>query len=213
MQESKGLFFFAGGKFNTSVSCVCTDSHRSQSALFYDAFEFYWISYKEPMLLKFVIFLMQFWINKENRCHFLTSRAETQSVTHRKEHEPPQLSSLSARDTSVKFKTSSCRAALWCWQLDTNLLPVWIQNGILPSVWDRWGPLKLYLYSNRRWGGSSDVEAPAAISATLQWNNNVVRKVNINPRALAAGSCAMDTAMFRYHCWRSAEATRMTGCL
>lgn len=87
---------------------------------------------------------------------------------------------------------------------------MWIQNGIPPSVWDKCGPLKLYLYSKRRWGASSDAGAAAEISATLQCDINAVRKVNINRRALAAGRCAMDTAMFRYHCWRSAQSTRMT---
>ena len=69
---------------------------------------------------------------------------------------------------------------------------------------------KLYLYSKRRWGASSDAGAAAEISATLQCDINAVRKVNINRGALAAGRCAMDTAMFRYHCWRSAQSTRMT---
>ena len=45
-----------------------------------------------------------------------------------------------------------------------NLLPVCIQNGMLPSVRDKCGPLKLYLYSKRLWGASgSDVAAPAAM--------------------------------------------------
>lgn len=106
------------------------------------------------------------------------------------------------------------RAAVpWCWQLDTNLLPVWIQKGIPPSLWDRCGPLKLYLYSNRRCGASSVVEAPTAMSATLLWNISVVTKVVINKRAPTAGLSVMGTAMFLYHCWRSAESASMTGCL
>lgn len=100
----------------------------------------------------------------------------------------------------------SCFVAdLWWSQLRTNSLPVWIQNGTLPSLWDRCGPLKLYLYSNRRWGGSSGVEAPAGTSAILWWSINTVRKANISKGALAAGRLAVDTAMFLYHCWRSAE--------
>lgn len=99
-----------------------------------------------------------------------------------------------------------------CSQLPTNLLPVWIQNGIPPSVWDRCGPLKLYLYSKRRWGASPGVEASAETSATLRWNINAERKVKMKRGALAAGRSALDTAMFLYHCWRSAESTRMTGC-
>lgn len=155
--------------------------------------------------------LVQFWMKEAKRCHFWTSWAETdkqptRTTTSAVPRFPPS-------EIFVRISPAHKQLSLWCWQLDTNLLPVWIQKGILPSVWDRCGPLKLYLYSNRRWGGSSDVEAPAAISATLQWNINVVRKVNINTRAVAARRWAVDTAMFRYHCWRSAQSTSMTGCL
>lgn len=107
---------------------------------------------------------------------------------------------------SIKNKAFPKQLVTWCWHLDTNLLPLWIQNGILPSDWDRCGPLKLYLYSKRRWGSSSEVEPPAATSARLRWNIKAVRKLKMNTRAL-------NTAMFLSHCWRSAQSDSMTRCL
>lgn len=94
-------------------------------------------------------------------------------------------------------------------QSNWNLLPMCTQKGIIPSVWDRCGPLKLYLYSNRRFGASA-VEAAAAILLALLWWNI---KVNINKHALAARRVTMDTAIFWYHCWRSIESERMMGML
>lgn len=92
-------------------------------------------------------------------------------------------------------------------QSNWNLLPMCTQKGIIPSVWDRCGPLKLYLYSNRRCGASS-VDAPATtLSALLWWHV----KVNINKQASTARHLPMVTAIFWYHCLRSIETERMTG--
>lgn len=89
-------------------------------------------------------------------------------------------------------------------QSNWNLLPLCTQKGIIPSVWDRCGPLKLYLYSNRRCGASS-VDA-TILSALLWWNV----KANINKQASAARHLPMDTAIFWYHCLRSIETERVT---
>lgn len=155
-------------------------------------------------------------MNNASPCHLTTSEAETHRVPYKlseKKHAPHLLSSHFAAVWTLLALNKSWEAVVWCWQLDTNILPVWIQKGILPSVCARCGPLKLYLYSKRRWGASSDDEAPAATSATPRWNNNVVRKVINNITALGTGRRVADTAMFRNHCWRSVEATSMTGCL
>lgn len=83
---------------------------------------------------------------------------------------------------------------------ELNLLPVWTQNGIIPSPWVRWGPLKLDLYSKRRCGGSSLAVCPR----TEQWNSAEAS----SRHRCADSSFAMDTAIFSdlFGCWRIAVA-------
>lgn len=68
-----------------------------------------------------------------------------------------------------------------------GLLPAWAQNGTVPSLCTRCGPLKLYLYSKRRCAGEAGVPAAPAAAGSPPTLSLPTRRLNDSSRAQKSG--------------------------